>query len=63
MEAVLRYLGADHPDAIVDAMCMGPERLKGQYGIEAIPLLWYQKYERQASGVTAIAAQGAGEGR
>ena len=62
MEAVLRYLGADHPDAIVDAMCMGPERLKGQYGIEAIPLLWYQKYERRASGVTAIPLKVLGKG-
>ena len=30
MEAVLRYLSADHPDAILDAMCMGPERLKSR---------------------------------
>jgi len=62
MESVLRYLSADHPDAIVDAMCMGPERLKGEYGIEAIPLLWYQKYERQASGLTAIALKVLGKG-
>ena len=62
MESVLRYLSADHPDAIVDAMCMGPERLKGEYGIEAITLLWYQKYERQASGLTAIALKVLGKG-
>ncbi len=62
MESVLRYLSADHPDAILDAMCMGPERLKGKYGIEAIPLLWYQKYEQQASGVTAIALKVLGKG-
>ena len=30
MEAVLRYLRADHPDAILDAMCPGPERLKAE---------------------------------
>jgi polysaccharide pyruvyl transferase WcaK-like protein len=62
MESVLGYLSADHPDAILDAMCMGPERLKGQYGIEAIPLLWYRKYEQQASGVTAIALKVIGKG-
>ncbi len=62
MESVLRYLSADHPDAILDAMCMGPERLKGEYGIEAIPLLWYQKYEQQASGLTAIALKALGKG-
>ena len=59
---MLRYLSADHPDAILDAMCTGPERLKGRYGIEAIPLLWYQKYEQQASGVTAIALKALGKG-
>ena len=62
MESVLRYLSADHPDAILDAMCMGPESLKGTYGIEAIPVLWYQKYEEQASGVTAIALKVLGKG-
>jgi polysaccharide pyruvyl transferase WcaK-like protein len=62
MESVLRYLNADHPDAILDAMCMGPERLKGTYGIEAIPVLWYQKYEGQASGATAIALKVLGKG-
>jgi polysaccharide pyruvyl transferase WcaK-like protein len=62
MESVLRYLSADHPDVILDAMCMGPERLKGQYGIEATSLLWYQKYERRASGVTAVALKVLGKG-
>lgn len=42
---MLRYLRADHPDAILDAMCTGPERLNGYYGIDAIPLAWYQKYQ------------------
>jgi len=55
MESVLRYLGAEHRDAVVDAMCKGPEYVRVHYGIEAVPLLWYQKYEQQASGVTAIA--------
>jgi polysaccharide pyruvyl transferase WcaK-like protein len=62
MESVLRYLSADHPDAVLDAMCMGPERLKATYGIEAIPLLWHQKYEEQASGVRAIALKVLGKG-
>ena len=62
MESVLRYLGADHPDAVLDAMCMGPERLKAEYGIEAIPLLLHQKYEGQASGVRAIALKVVGKG-
>jgi polysaccharide pyruvyl transferase WcaK-like protein len=40
MEAVLAYLRAEHPDAILDAMCGGPERLRDVYGITGIPLFW-----------------------
>lgn len=54
MESVLEYLKAEHPDAILGAMCTGPEQLRDKYGINAVPLLWYQKYEQQTSGVTAI---------
>ena len=62
MESVLRYLRAEHRDAILDAMCKGPEQVRVHYGIEAIPLLWYQKYEQRASGVTAIALKVLGKG-
>ena len=55
MESVLGHLSAEHPDAIVDAMCMGPEKLRDDYGIEAIPLLWVRKYEQRSSGRTLIA--------
>jgi polysaccharide pyruvyl transferase WcaK-like protein len=54
MESVLRYLRSDHPDAIVDAMCKGPETVRERYGVAAIQLNWYQNYEKRASGVTAI---------
>lgn len=47
MEAMLGYLRADHPGAIVDAMCMGPEQLRSRYAIAAIPLNWCRKYERR----------------
>jgi polysaccharide pyruvyl transferase WcaK-like protein len=62
MESILRYLRADHPDAIVDAMCKGPERVRGHYGIGAIPLHWHQKYEQRASGATTIALKVLGKG-
>jgi len=48
MESVLRYLKADHPDAALDAMCTGPERLKEAYGIEAIPMHWQWRWDRAA---------------
>jgi len=54
MESVLRYLRADHPDAIVDAMCRGPEMVTDRYGIPAIPIFWYHGHRQRASGVTAI---------
>ena len=46
MESALGYLRSAHPEAIVDAMCTGPDRLRVQYGLEAIPLFWYLKRER-----------------
>lgn len=54
MESVLRYLRADQHDAIVDAMCVSPQRMTG-YGINTVPLFWYHRYEQRASGVTAKA--------
>ena len=54
MEAVLSYLRTDHPGIAVDAMCVGPDRVRDHYGIDAVPLHWYRKYGPEASGVTAI---------
>jgi polysaccharide pyruvyl transferase WcaK-like protein len=53
MESVLNYLRADHPDAIVDAMCNGPDRISAIYGIPAVPLFWYDRHSQRA-GVAAI---------
>lgn len=62
MESVLHYLRTDHPDAILDAMCSGPERVLREYGIQAVPLSWYQRHELRASGIKAIALKIAGKG-
>ena len=62
MEAVLGYLNADHPDAIVDAMCTGPDVVRRRYGIEAVPLFWHHKFNQQTSGVTATARKVLGKG-
>lgn len=61
MESVLRYLRTDHPDAIVDAMSVSPQRLSG-YDIVAVPLFWYTKYEQRVSGATAVALKALGKG-
>jgi polysaccharide pyruvyl transferase WcaK-like protein len=62
LESVLRFLRADHRGAIVDAMCSGPDQVAAEYGIEAIRIFWYQKYERRISGVPALALKIVGKG-
>jgi polysaccharide pyruvyl transferase WcaK-like protein len=49
MEAVLAYLRADHPDAVLDAMCTGPERLRTTYGVDAVPLFWQHQHQHHAA--------------
>ena len=61
LEAVVSWLKRDHPDATMDFMCTGPEKMKARYGAPAIPLNWYQKHD-QATGVTGHRAQDAGQG-
>ncbi len=53
MESALRYLRTRHPDAIVDALCSGPERVQALYGIEAIPMSWSPGSGKRSSGVPA----------
>ena len=62
LEAVLGYLRADHPDAMLDAMCLGPETVRDLYGMPAFPLKWYEGHVRQASGATAAALKSLGKG-
>lgn len=62
MESVLRYLRADHPEAIVDVMCKGPETVTERYGVPAITMNWYQRYEKSASGMSAILLKSLGKG-
>ena len=43
LEAMLAYLRAEHPDAIVDCMSTRPDQVTARYGIPAAQLRWYQK--------------------
>jgi polysaccharide pyruvyl transferase WcaK-like protein len=61
MEAVLGYLSSYQPDAIVDAMCTGPDTVRTRYGLDAIPLFWHNKF-RHESGITATALKVLGTG-
>jgi polysaccharide pyruvyl transferase WcaK-like protein len=61
LEAVVTWLRRDHPDAVLDFMCTGPEKVKARYGVAAVPLNWYARHE-QASGVTAAMLRTLGKG-
>ncbi|MEU6118674.1 polysaccharide pyruvyl transferase family protein [Streptomyces sp. NPDC047117] len=61
LEAVLGYLGAEHPEAVVDALCGGPEAVTTRYGIPATRLHWNRGEYRTASRAAAIAAKGLGK--
>ncbi len=45
MESLLNYLRDQHPDAVIDAMCAGPEYLKEHYGIDAIQWQWQEQHQ------------------
>lgn len=62
MEAVLRYLRANYPGGVIDAMCPGPERVSDRYGIGGVRMVWYHKYEQRVSGMTAVALKILGKG-
>ncbi|WP_435243082.1 polysaccharide pyruvyl transferase family protein [Streptomyces cucumeris] len=61
LEAVLGYLRAEHPDAVVDALCGGPEVVTARYGIPATRLHWYRGEYRTASRAGSIAGKGLGK--
>ncbi|WP_328972428.1 polysaccharide pyruvyl transferase family protein [Streptomyces sp. NBC_00239] len=61
LEAVLGYLRAAHPEAVVDALCGGPEVVAARYGIPATRLHWYRGEYRTASRAASIAAKGLGK--
>ncbi|WP_116103830.1 polysaccharide pyruvyl transferase family protein [Amycolatopsis thermalba] len=42
LAALLDHLRRAHPDAVVDALCGGPEEVSGRYGIPARRLHWFR---------------------
>ena len=48
MEALLSYLGAQHPEATLDALCTGPDLIGAQYDLPAADLHWHPP-ERQGN--------------
>jgi polysaccharide pyruvyl transferase WcaK-like protein len=58
MEAVLAYLSDDHPDAILDFLCSGPDQLRARYGLPATRLRWYATEKQGAPSIAAAAVKG-----
>jgi polysaccharide pyruvyl transferase WcaK-like protein len=44
LDAVVRFLRDRHPDAQLDFMCMGPDRVRAVYGAPATHLQWYEAH-------------------
>ncbi|WP_369142329.1 polysaccharide pyruvyl transferase family protein [Streptomyces sp. R44] len=61
LEAILGYLRAEHPEAVVDALCGGPEIVSARFGIPATRLNWYHGEYRTASRAGSVAAKAAGK--
>ncbi|MEU8529146.1 polysaccharide pyruvyl transferase family protein [Streptomyces sp. NPDC048629] len=61
LEAVLGYLRAEHPEAVVDALCGGPEVVTARYAIPATRLHWYRGEYRTASRAGAVAGKALGK--
>jgi polysaccharide pyruvyl transferase WcaK-like protein len=61
LEAVLGHLRAEHPEAVVDALCGGPEAVTARFGIPATRLHWYRGEYRTASRAGSIASKGLGK--
>lgn len=53
MEAVLRYVQARHPSAVIDVMCSGPETIIEQYGVDAVQMFWFDRHKARLSGPLA----------
>ena len=62
METVLAYLREARPDIVVDALCGGPERVRANYGIDAVPLYWYQRFEKRNVRIPSAILKLAGKG-
>ncbi|MEV7598237.1 polysaccharide pyruvyl transferase family protein [Kitasatospora sp. NPDC089797] len=61
LEAVLGYLRTEHPAAVVDALCGGPEAVRARYRIPATRLHWYRGEYRTASRAGSIAGKAVGK--
>jgi polysaccharide pyruvyl transferase WcaK-like protein len=55
LEAMIAYLGAQHPDAILDFLVSGPDQVRAQYGVPASRLRWYSTETQGTPSMTVLA--------
>jgi len=60
VDATIRYLQTEYPDVVIDAMCMGWDRMRERYGIATTPFLWRQQRSRQGLSGKIVGALGKG---
>ena len=58
LEATFAYLAAEHPDAILDFMCSGPDQITARYGVPATCLRWSATETQGPRSMTALAVKG-----
>jgi polysaccharide pyruvyl transferase WcaK-like protein len=54
MEAVLAYLREAHPDAVLDALCSGPEVVSERYAMPAARLRWFDTNAARGAGPRGV---------
>jgi polysaccharide pyruvyl transferase WcaK-like protein len=61
LEAILMYLRVQHPDAVLDFLCAGPDEVRTRYGAHATSLHWYNSDRQSASSLVAIPLKSIGK--
>ena len=61
VEAVITWLRTHHPDAVVDAICDGPEGVTARWGYPAVRLHWNRREYETAASVALVARKALGK--
>lgn len=61
LQAVLTWLGTHHPDAVVDAICDGPEGVTARWGFPAVRLHWNRREYETAASAALVARKAIGK--
>jgi polysaccharide pyruvyl transferase WcaK-like protein len=61
LASVLNHLRSEYPNAVLDAMCGGPDEVRELYDLDATPLHWNQKEYRTAARLPAMARKAFGK--